>query len=81
LIRDIPHDPDDVVIASAILALAKSLQLMVTADGVENDRQRAFLAEKGCDHAQGCLYSPAVPAGEVLDTVRRLTRSVNPGRA
>ena len=73
LIRDLPDDPDDVAIASAILALAKSLQLMVTAEGVENDQQRAFLAEKGCHHAQGCLYSPAVPANELLDTVRRVT--------
>jgi EAL domain-containing protein (putative c-di-GMP-specific phosphodiesterase class I) len=52
LLRDLPDDPDDVAIASAILALAKSLQLMVTAEGVENDQQRAFLAEKGCHHAQ-----------------------------
>ena len=72
LIRDLPDDPDDVAIASAILALAKSLQLMVTAEGVENDQQRAFLAEKGCHHAQGCLYSPAVPANELLATVRRV---------
>jgi len=78
LIRDIPDDPDDVAIASAILALAKSLQLMVTAEGVENDQQRAFLAEKGCHHAQGGLYSPAVPANELLATVRRVvSRNIN----
>jgi diguanylate cyclase (GGDEF)-like protein/PAS domain S-box-containing protein len=79
-IRDIPGALDDVAIVSAILALAESLQLTVVAEGVENDQQRAFLAAKGCHHVQGWLYSPAVPADELLDTVRRLSGNINPSQ-
>lgn len=61
-IRDIPHNEDDMAITSAILAMAKSLSLDVVAEGVENEEQAAFLLQRGCDIAQGFLYSkPILP--------------------
>jgi diguanylate cyclase (GGDEF)-like protein/PAS domain S-box-containing protein len=63
-VRDIPDDANASVIARAVVALGKSLQLKVTAEGVETQAQRAFLAEEGCDTAQGFLYSPPVPPDE-----------------
>jgi len=50
----------DAVIRS-ILAMAKLLSMQVIAEGVETTEQRNLLLEMGCRHAQGFLYSPALP--------------------
>jgi EAL domain-containing protein (putative c-di-GMP-specific phosphodiesterase class I) len=61
-IRDVTLDPDDAAIAKAVIALGRSMQLQIVAEGVETHEQLAFLAEQGCDIAQGYLYSRPVPA-------------------
>jgi diguanylate cyclase (GGDEF)-like protein/PAS domain S-box-containing protein len=61
-IADIPHDPDDMEIAAAIIAMGHSLGLRVLAEGVETIDQLAFLRLKHCDSYQGFLRSRAVPA-------------------
>ena len=60
-ITDLPHDPEDKAISSAIIAVAQSLNLAVTAEGVESEAQRAFLRELGCDEIQGYLISRPLP--------------------
>ncbi len=63
-VRDIPHDPDDSAIASAIIALAQSLKLEMIAEGVENAAQRDFLRAQGCRVMQGYLFGrPQPPEG------------------
>jgi len=57
-VKDIPDDKDDVAIVKAIVTLAKSLDKKVVAEGVEDEKQLAFLKELGCDYAQGYLFSP-----------------------
>ncbi|MFM2059808.1 MAG: hypothetical protein RLY71_4193, partial [Pseudomonadota bacterium] len=64
-IMDIPHDRDDMAIASAVIAMGHSLGLKVLAEGVENDAQLTFLRQKGCDSFQGFLRHPALPADEM----------------
>ncbi|MEE9384566.1 MAG: EAL domain-containing protein [Nannocystaceae bacterium] len=49
-------------IAQAIISLAHSLDLEVTAEGVENEEQLAVLQVLGCQHVQGFLFSRPVPA-------------------
>jgi diguanylate cyclase (GGDEF)-like protein/PAS domain S-box-containing protein len=64
-VMDIPRDEDDMTIVEAVVGLAHSLKLDVTAEGVETVEQLAFLRELGCDHIQGFLVSRPVPAAEM----------------
>jgi diguanylate cyclase (GGDEF)-like protein/PAS domain S-box-containing protein len=57
-------------VAEAAIALARSLSIEVIAEGVESPEQVATLRRLGCHHAQGHLFSPAVPAAEITAMVR-----------
>ena len=67
-VRDLPGDPSDVAILRTIIAIARSLDLRLIAEGVENAAQRAFLLAEGCEQAQGYYFSRPMPA-EVLDSL------------
>jgi len=53
--------PDDTSMVSAIIQLARSMDLSIVAEGVENDAQLAWLKSAGVDIAQGFLFARAVP--------------------
>jgi len=65
-VRDIPDDEEDVAITKAIIALGKSLNLRLIAEGVETKEQKDFLLENNCHFIQGYYYSKPVPADEIL---------------
>ncbi|MCB1856863.1 MAG: EAL domain-containing protein [Gammaproteobacteria bacterium] len=63
-VRDVEQDPNDAAIAATIIAMARTLDLRVVAEGVETEGQYRFLKEQGCDEAQGFLFSPALEVDE-----------------
>lgn len=61
-VKDLPHDADDTAIVHAILALARSLDLRVVAEGIETAEQRAVLHGMGCALGQGYHFSRSLSA-------------------
>jgi len=55
-VKGIPHNKLQVKILYTTIQLAKSLQLTVVAEGVENDIQQRFLAKLGCQQQQGYFF-------------------------
>ncbi len=56
---------DRPAIVESILALARTLETGVVAEGVESEPQARQLQRLGCRYAQGYFFSPPIPAGTV----------------
>ncbi len=65
-IRDISTDPDDAGIVEAVIAMARSLNLLVVAEGVAEPGQLAFLERLGCPIAQGYLFGAPSSLAEAM---------------
>lgn len=77
-VRDLPHEKSGAAIVKAIVDLAISLNMTITAEGVETEAQRACLMHQGCHEFQGYLFSKPMPAEEA--NVLAARRSVLPIR-
>ncbi len=73
-VRDMTTDENDAAIVSAIINMAKSLQLQTIAEGVETLEQATQLAAAGCDFAQGYYYSSPLPTEECGLLLKELSR-------
>ena len=69
-VRDVALNPDDAAITTAIISMAKSLNLKVIAEGVEDEAQMSFLRAHHCDEIQGYYFSKPLVADEVADKLR-----------
>jgi EAL domain-containing protein (putative c-di-GMP-specific phosphodiesterase class I) len=61
---------NDAAIVSGISSMARNLNVTVTAEGVENGEQVAFLKQQQCQQAQGFYFSRPVDAGEFRSRLR-----------
>lgn len=66
-VDDIPHDEDAKSIVKAVIAMAHSLKLDLIAEGVEDEVQKEFLVEHGCNNIQGYYYSKPMSADEMTE--------------
>ncbi len=70
-IKDIAVDSDDEVIVSAIIGLARSLNLSIVAEGVETAAQMAFLNMFSSTLMQGFLFSKPVPEQQFEELLKQ----------
>lgn len=75
-IDDIPHNKDDMEIATTIIGIAHTLGFKVLAEGVETTAQLAFLTRQRCDFYQGYYCSPPVPAAAFEQLLRQQQNNV-----
>ena len=64
-VRDLEGGGNDLAIVRSVIALARTMGLETLAEGVENEGQARFLAQEGCEQAQGFLYSKPISVEEV----------------
>ncbi len=69
-VRDVTKDKNDEAIIKATIALGKSLQLKIIAEGVEKEEQREFLLDEGCDQVQGYLYSEPLLPEDIIELLQ-----------
>ncbi len=63
-VHDVTTDSSDATIVTAVIHMARGLNLRVIAEGVETPEQLAFLQGKRCGEGQGYYFSAPVAAGE-----------------
>ncbi|MCW8409818.1 EAL domain-containing protein [Legionella sp. PATHC035] len=68
-IDGLPQDLENAGIVKSIIALCKSLNIKVVAEGVENAQQLQFLLDEGCDEMQGFYFSPPVPIYDIINLI------------
>lgn len=70
-VQNIDKSRSDEVIIEAIIAMARSLNFKVLAEGVESEKQMRFLQDQECDEIQGFLLSKPVDAGVIESYLRK----------
>jgi EAL domain-containing protein (putative c-di-GMP-specific phosphodiesterase class I) len=64
-VLNLPADSADASIASAVIGLARNMQLSSVAEGVENQGQMDFLRGQDCERMQGFLFSRPIPSDQM----------------
>jgi len=69
-VKDVLTDTQGEAITSAIISMAKSLDLSILAEGVEDADQLALLKGKGCEVYQGFFFSKPIEAPEFAELLQ-----------
>ncbi|TCD06498.1 EAL domain-containing protein [Erythrobacteraceae bacterium CFH 75059] len=70
-VRRLPDDASSASIVRAIVQLGVTLDLKITAEGIETDEQLAFMAGQGCHNSQGFLISRPVSSSALAAMARQ----------
>jgi diguanylate cyclase (GGDEF)-like protein/PAS domain S-box-containing protein len=76
-VRNMPNDPNDLAIASGVIALAKSFGRQVIAEGVETAQHGQLLQSIGCDQLQGYGIARPMPCTEMPQWVANWHSAAN----
>jgi EAL domain-containing protein (putative c-di-GMP-specific phosphodiesterase class I) len=76
-VRDVAVNLDDAAITTAIISMAKSLNLKVIAEGVETEEQMSFLRARHCDEIQGYYFSKPLSPEDVVVALRGAAGSLD----
>jgi len=77
-VLNVPANPEDTAIASAVIGLAQNMSMVSVAEGVETPEQLEFLRTRRCDHIQGFLFSKPMPADELTHLLAQGSIPVTP---
>ncbi|HET9924140.1 MAG TPA: bifunctional diguanylate cyclase/phosphodiesterase [Methylomirabilota bacterium] len=72
LIKGVAHDTEDTAIVRAVVTLAQSLGIVVTAEGVETAEQLYQLRALGCEQGQGYYFARPVAADRLPELLTSL---------
>lgn len=68
-LRDLSYGSEDATIITSIIALARTFNMRVVAEGVETPEQQEFLTNMGCDSVQGFLFGRPTTAAELISAL------------
>ena len=80
-VTDLVSNEEDRAIARAIISLAKSLRLSITAEGIENVEQAALLQAWGCERGQGYHFAKPMEAAKLAALLAKPTANDSMVRA
>lgn len=69
-VQDINKNNKSLDVVRAIVSLAKTFNLSIVAEGIENENEIYALASLGCDNGQGYFFSKPLPMDQALEFVR-----------
>lgn len=69
-VSGLPDNSSDQAIVKAILGMAKGLDLITIAEGIESSEQISFLQEAGCVRGQGFIFAKPMPLKELIEWLR-----------
>ncbi|MBE9206591.1 bifunctional diguanylate cyclase/phosphodiesterase [Nostoc sp. LEGE 06077] len=75
-VQNVTSNSDSAAVTDAIIALAKSLQLKITAEGVETQEQLEYLQQRGCQEGQGFYFGIPAPADKITDLLKHNSRQL-----
>ena len=76
-VRDLEIDSADKALITAIIAVARELELATVAEGIENDGQLQFLQAQGCDQLQGYMLGRPMAIRDLLQQLEsRMVRNI-----
>lgn len=75
-VQNITENENHAILVSTIIHMAKNLQLLVTAEGVETEHQAAYLQQQKCEEVQGYYFSKPLSAREIEEKYTKLIEDV-----